>query len=164
MYDFDTQFERTILERVERECEALEKRRERWRERENQLQQWSDPVPDNRSNNNKRSNDDGDDVSNHVMASSSPSPQHHNHRHNNHENEELDFESRCKSLCVELGYDASMAEFALSAYKDEEMKVLDLITKMDQLLRFGYREQDVKKALIMSDREINAALDYLAKK
>lgn len=151
MYDFDTEFERTILERVEREYEALEKRRERWRERENQLQ-LSNPT-DNRSS----------DVCASSLQSQPPLQQHqHLHHHNRHE--DLDFESRCKSLCVELGYDESMAEFALSAYKDEEMKVLDLITKMDQLLRFGYREQDVKEALIVSDREINAALDYLAKK
>ncbi len=73
-----------------------------------------------------------------------------------------DRELFCYQKCLELGYSPALSSFAVSAYLVEDVKVFDFITKVQQLETLGFAMEQAKEALLVADREFNAALDYLS--
>lgn len=61
-----------------------------------------------------------------------------------------------------MGFKAEYAQFAVEAYQGHPEKSLDFVTKFDQIVGMGgFREVDIKEALLVTDRDLGEALDYL---
>lgn len=66
------------------------------------------------------------------------------------------------SSIIEMGFKAEYAQFAVEAYQGHPEKSLDFVTKFDQLVGMGgFRETDIKEALLLADRDFGGALDIL---
>jgi len=64
---------------------------------------------------------------------------------------------------VELGHEPSRCKFAVEAYRGDRIQTLDCISKLNQLVSWGFPEQRAREAILLCDRDLNQCLDYLSK-
>jgi len=71
-------------------------------------------------------------------------------------------EAKIYKSAIEIGFKESVARFAISAYGSDSLKVMDCATKYQDLMAMGHNEEDVKRVLLLTDREMNKCLEMLS--
>lgn len=65
---------------------------------------------------------------------------------------------------ISMGFPENISRFAVECYCGDEIKVMDCITKYQQLFELFPDDQGVKEALLLTDRDMDQAIDYLSRK
>ncbi|KAL0481818.1 hypothetical protein AKO1_012412 [Acrasis kona] len=74
-----------------------------------------------------------------------------------------DTELQCYLQATNMGFPEELSRFAVEIYCGHDIKVMDYITKYQQLsdLFPGIRDELIKEALLLTDRDINQAITYV---
>ncbi|KAL9658311.1 hypothetical protein ABK040_015631 [Willaertia magna] len=70
-------------------------------------------------------------------------------------------EMECYLHCIEMGFNPIISKFSTEAYCGDKLKVFDCCDKYKQLLDMRFSDTEIQEALLVTDRKIDDAIDYL---